>query len=226
MHRSYAPLVIAAASLLAVAPARAADDFSPAERALFMSNQLVHAQPPAVIHYRYTKSGSLEPGFEDSATLTVKRRADGSCCAASGDFLSGARRLALPEVEQPEGNPVLLYFLERDIREMSRLTKGQPNYFRKRIRMAVYNGAQISETSVAYRGKNVAARRITIAPYLDDPMRSRYENLATKQYDFILSDAVPGDIVAITAHVDGSGGAAPVLVEQLVVDGAAAPAVH
>ena len=214
-------LLCFAASLLGFAPfARAADDFSPAERLLFMSNQLAKVEAPATLHYHYLKSGSLEPGFEDQVSVSVRRRPDGGCCAAGGEFLSGARRLALPEVEQAEGNPVLLYFLERDIREMSRLTKGQPNYFRKRIRMAVYDGAQITEVSVPYRGHEVAARRITIAPYLDDPLRSRFENLATKRYDFTLSDAVPGEVVSIAAHVDGRDGAGPVLLEQVVIDGA------
>ncbi|MBU6259005.1 MAG: hypothetical protein KGL18_09280 [Burkholderiales bacterium] len=222
MHRSLF-IFLSAAVLCGAAPARAADDYSPAERALFMSDQLADLRPPAAIHYRFVKRGSLEPGFDDRATLEVRRRADGSCCAARSDFLSGAHRVSLPEVEQAEGNPVLLYFLERDIHEMSRLTHGQANYFRKRIRMAIYQGAHISDITLAYRGHRVAARRITISPYLDDPLRARFEQLATKRYDFILSDAVPGDIVAITTLVAGAGGAAPVLSEQLVLDGAVVP---
>ncbi len=89
-----------------------------------MSNHLANVRPPAALQYRYVKGGSMEPGFEDRVTLKLTARADRSCCTASADFLSGSRRLTLPEVEAAEGNPVLLYFLERDIREMSRLTRG------------------------------------------------------------------------------------------------------
>ena len=209
------------AGLTAMVAALAADDFSPAERALFMSNQFASLTPPATLRYKYHKSGSLEPGFEDQVAVKLSAQANGKCCTANTDFLSGARRLALPEVEAADGNPVVLYFLERDIREMSRLTKGQPNYFRKRIRMAVYGDAKLRELSLPYRGANVAARRITITPYLDDPLRSRFEQLATRQYDFTLSDAVPGGVYAIRTFVSGeSASAGPVLVEEMVLEGA------
>lgn len=209
------------AGLAAMVAALAADDFSPAERALFMSNQFASLTPPVTLRFKYHKSGSLEPGFEDQVAVKLSAQANGKCCTANTDFLAGARRLALPEVEAADGNPVVLYFLERDIREMSRLTKGQPNYFRKRIRMAVYGDAKIREMSLPYRGANVAARRITITPYLDDPLRSRFEKLATKQYDFTLSDAVPGGVYAIRTLVSGeSASAGPVLVEEMVLEGA------
>lgn len=209
------------AGLAAMVAALAADDFSPAERALFMSNQFASLTPPVTLRFKYHKSGSLEPGFEDQVAVKLSAQANGKCCTANTDFLAGARRLALPEVEAADGNPVVLYFLERDIREMSRLTKGQPNYFRKRIRMAVYGDAKLRELSLPYRGANVAARRITITPYLDDPLRSRFEKLATKQYDFTLSDAVPGGVYAIRTLVSGeSASAGPVLVEEMVLEGA------
>ena len=209
------------AGLAAMVSALAADDFSPAERALFMSNQFASLTPPVTLRYKYHKSGSLEPGFEDQVAVNLSAQANGKCCTANTDFLAGARRLALPEVEAADGNPVVLYFLERDIREMSRLTKGQPNYFRKRIRMAVFGDAKLRELSLPYRGANVAARRITITPYLDDPLRSRFEKLATKQYDFTLSDAVPGGVYAIRTLVSGeSASAGPVLVEEMVLEGA------
>jgi hypothetical protein len=197
--------------------ATAAQDYSPAERAIFMSNHLANVRPPATLTYRYVKSGSLEPGFEDQVTLKLTARADQSCCAASADFLSGARRLALPEVESAEGNPVLLYFLERDIREMSRLTKGQSNYFRKRIRMAIYQAAETRELTLPYRGNNVAARTFTVAPYVDDPLRERFARLAGKRYTFTLSDAVPGGVVAVATQVDAEGGAPPLWIEEMTL---------
>lgn len=202
--------------------ALAADDFSPAERALFMTDQLAGLKPPATLRYKFSKAGTLEAGFDDSVVLRLAARPDRKCCAASAEFLSGARRLSLPEVEAAEGNPVVLYFLERDIREMNRLTKGQAAYFRKRIRMAVYQGAQLRELSLPYAGKTVAARQIMVTPYLDDPLRGRFENLATKRYLFTLSDAVPGGVYAISAEVDGPSADAPLLRETLLLDGAVA----
>jgi hypothetical protein len=200
-----------------------AKDFSPAERALFMSDQFTKVRPPQTLHYRFRKTGSLEPGFDDQASITVKPSSDGKCCSASGEFLSGARRVQLPPVEGTEGNPVTMYFLERDIHEMQRLTKGQSNYFRKRIRMAVYQAATLRDVSLPFRGKTVAGREITIAPYVDDPNRAKFETLATKEYVFTLSDAVPGGVYAIrTVTSDSAKGAdaPPLLAEELLLDGA------
>lgn len=209
------------AAMGAAVAAVAAEDYSPAERALFMSKHFAGLTPPTTLRYKYQKSGSLEPGFEDQVAIKLSAQADGKCCTANTDFLAGARRLSLPEVEAADGNPAVLYFLERDIREMSRLTKGQPNYFRKRIRMAIFQGAQVRELSLRYRGISVPVRQITITPYLDDPLRARFEKLAIKQYDFTLSDAVPGGVYAIRTLIGAeSAGAVPLLVEEMVLEGA------
>jgi hypothetical protein len=195
----------------------AAEDYSRAERAIFMSNHLANVRPPTSLQYRYVKGGSMEPGFEDRVTLKLTARADRSCCTASADFLSGSRRLTLPEVEAAEGNPVLLYFLERDIREMSRLTRGQQNYFRKRIRMAIYQGAEMRELTLPYRGKDVAARQFIVTPYVDDPLRERFAKLVGKRYTFTLSDAVPGGVLSVATQVDAEGGAQPLWTEEITL---------
>ncbi len=209
-----------AATLACVAPALAAEDYSPAERALFMTNHLAGTKPPATLRYSFAHRGSEDEAFEDKVAVKLKAAPGGKCCAAEAEFLTGTRRLALPDMEKAEGNPVVLYFLERDIREMNRLTKGQQNYFRKRIRMAVYQGATISDVTVSYRGKEVPAREIRIAPYLDDPLRVRFEKYANKTYVFTLSDAVPGGLYAIRTRVAGATPeAAPLIADEMVVDG-------
>lgn len=201
--------------------AQAASDFSPAEQALFIDNHLGKLQPPLTLRYVYRKAGTLEDGFDDKVEVILATQADGSCCSASARFLTGAREVRQPEVESVQGNPAILYFLERDVREMQRLTKGQPNHFRKRIRMAIYSGASIRELSLPYRGRPVAVREIRISPYLDDPNRARFEKLAGKQYVFMLSEAVPGKLYGIRAQVNGpSADAPPLIIEEMLVDGA------
>ena len=197
----------------------AAEEFSAAERALFMTDHLGALTTPTTLRYSFRKSGSLEENFEDKVAVALKAQPKAQCCITSTEFLAGTRRIKLPEVELARGNPVILHFLERDIHEMQRLTKGQANYFRKRIRMAVFNGAQISNVEVPYRGKTIAARQITISPYSDDPLRTRYEKLADKKYIFTLSKDVPGEIYAIRARVNGASAGEPLLIdEELVLD--------
>ena len=220
LPRRLAMALATAAALSSAAPALAAEDYSPAERALFMTNHLAGTKPPTTLRYSFAHSGSEDAAFEDKVAVKLKAAAGGKCCAAEAEFLTGARRLSLPDLEQAEGNPAVLYFLERDIREMNRLTKGQQNYFRKRIRMAVYQGATMQDVTVDYRGKSVAAREIRIAPYLDDPLRVRFEKYANKTYVFTLSDAVPGGLYAIRTRVAGATPDAPPLIaDEMLLDG-------
>ena len=210
-------------ALAAMLPASgfAAQDFSAAEQAIFMADQLANVKPPSTLRYTFRKAGSLEGGFDDTVVLSLRAQPDGSCCASSGEFLSGPRRLALPDVDNARANPVILYFLEHDIREMHRLTQGPENYFRKRIRMTVYQGATVAPGSFRYLGKPVAGREVSFRPYLDDPNRYRYEKLAGKEYRFLLSDAVPGGVLGIRTRIAAAAAdAPPLLTEELMIEGA------
>lgn len=196
-------------------------DYSPAERMLFMSEHLAGVGPSETLSYIFRRSGSLDAGFTDTVSIRLDAKDDGSCCIARGEFLSDARRVNLPEVEGASGNPVILYFLENDVRGMQRLTRGQTNHFRKRIRMAIYNGASIKETTQRYRGTEVPVRVVEFDPYLDDPNRHRFETYARKHYAFMLSDAVPGGVFGIRTLIAAEQGSAPPLVvEELFIDGA------
>jgi hypothetical protein len=204
-------------------PAMAADaqDFSPAEKLIFMSEQLRNVKAPATLGYSFKKAGALEDGFEDRVSIALAPQADGSCCRGRGEFLSGTRKLDLPEIEDAHANPVIVYFLEHDVREMERLTKGQQAHFRRMIRMAIYNGAKVSDATLRYRGHDVRGQEISFAPYLDDKARPRYEKFAHKRYQFLLSDEVPGGVYGIRSTMDAERtDAAPLIVEELYIDGA------
>lgn len=196
-------------------------DFSAAEKLLFMSNQLSGVKAQSTIRYSFRKTGSFEEGFEDSVALGFSKQSDGTCCTVKSDFFTGNRRLPLPEAPMAEGNPVLLHFLERDIAEMKRLTQGSLNHFRKRIRMAAYEDATVRDALFVYKNQKVTGKEILLQPYLEDPNRPKYEKFARKQYVFMLSDAVPGSVYGIRTQISGETPEAPaVIVEELFVDGA------
>jgi hypothetical protein len=193
-----------------VRSARAATpaEFSAAERRLFVDDQLRGLPRTARIEYAYAKRGSLEENVDDAATLTVGPPGANGARPVHVDFLSDARRLELPDVDAATGNPMILFFLERDVREMHRLTGGSANYYRKRIRMALAGGAQVDSVTAEVAGRRVSATEIRIAPYIDDPARSRYERFADKRYRFTLSDDVPGKVVEMASSLRESSASA------------------
>jgi hypothetical protein len=202
---------------IAVTPeASAQDRISAAETLLFQTDHLKNVAPATTLSYAFRKSGSAETGFDDTVELRV-RAVDGAK-HVSVAFLSAERKSACPEVTRAEGNPVLLCFLEREIREMERLTGGKSGYFRRSIRLALARSATVVRTRLAFAGRELAARQITITPYAEDPLKDRIGKYASKTYVFTLSAEVPGGVYSVRSFVpspDGAPNEAPVLEERL-----------
>jgi hypothetical protein len=194
---------------------------SDAEQRLFLDPHLANLPADAVVNYRFVKSGSLEPGFEDRVRLQIRGSEQGR--GTHVDYLSGTHAFALPDVESARGNPVILSFLERDVREMERMTGGKAAYFRKRVRLALAQNAEVSEVALQVEGQTLAGVRIRITPYAGDPLRRRYAALADKVYEFVLSDQVPGMVYEMHATSRDAGAPAdapPTLEERLTFTGA------
>jgi hypothetical protein len=218
------PALAAVASAQSAGRATDVQDYSDAERIIFMTEHLGTVQPPQTLNYRFSRHGSLEADFEDRVTLRLTPSAAGTCCTSEADFLSAERRLTLPTVEDARANPVILYFLEHDVRDMSRITKGQQNHFRKRIRMAIYQGARVETRALEYLGRPINARQVLITPYDDDPNRGRFEQYADKQYVFWLSDEVPGGVFGVASRMAAKdAGAEPLIVDEMYLEGATPP---
>jgi hypothetical protein len=208
--------IAAVACALAAQPA-AAQAIAEAETLLFQTGHLQNVRAPLTLAYAFHKEGSLEPGFDDQVRLVLAAGKP----AVTMHFLSGARERPAPAADDPEGNPVLLGFLERDIAEMARLTGGSSSYFRKRIRLALAEAAQVRPRRFSYAGKPVDGREISIEPYLNDPMRQRFEQYVNKRYTFLVSAQVPGGVYQLRAAVAGAAGAAPLMDESLTLVSAA-----
>ncbi|MGH8755571.1 MAG: hypothetical protein ACREU0_07075, partial [Burkholderiales bacterium] len=135
-------------------------------------------------------------------------------------FLSGSNKIKFPPMEEAKGNPVLLYFLERDIREMKRLTGGHPPYFRKRIRIALADHADVHPVKFVFDGKEVDGKEIKIAPYANDELKERFGKHVGKYYLFTLSDKIPGEVYQLRSvtpdkQSGGSGKKQPLIEETI-----------
>jgi hypothetical protein len=195
--------ILAALSIGSVA----AQPVSPAEVLMFETDHLARMKAPATLVYEFRKLSNVEPAFTDSVQLDVSS-SKGQVHAAL-HFLSGARQRELPEVDDAHGNPVLLGFLEHDIAEMKRLTGGSVTYFRKRIRLALATSAQVTPQRITYQGKTVEGKAVRIQPYLDDPLRARFEIYTRKTYTFVFSDAVPGGVYQVRTSLANAGDGRP-----------------
>lgn len=203
---------------LAGSPAAiAADELSPAEQRVFMDDHLKNLPPSAVLRYVYHKDEAGQGAVDDEVVLTTHDDA-GRGRVAEVDYGHGDRHLALPSVDHATGNPVILYFLEADVRDMHKRLGGMENYFRRRIRLALADSAATRPVRFAYGGKTVDGVEVAVEPYKDDPMKDRFKGMDGKRYTFTLSDAVPGGVYQLRTRVDGAKGS-PTVEETLTFKG-------
>ncbi len=191
-----------AVALLLVFPpiVHAEDKYSDAEVLLFETNHLKEITKPTILQYEFKKDGELENGFEDKVAVNISKvGSEGK--TVSAEYLSGERKTDFTSVEGASGNPVVMYFLERDIREMQRLTGGKPPYFKKRIRLSLADGAEVRPVKFSFDGKEVEGREIKITPYVNDPLKARFGKYVGKYYLFTLAEAVPGGVYQMRAII-------------------------
>lgn len=193
--RSLSLLFAALACLLPVTCVVAADQpISEAEKQLFVTNHMKNVRSPSTLRYHFEKSGSLEEGYQDDATMRVEKGTSAKGKMVKVTYLTGKNNFKLPDLPDAEGNPIILFYLEKELAEMKRLTGGSPNYYRKRIRLALVDEASVKPVTIRYEGKDIKGSEIRISPYVNDLARSRYEKFAEKYYVFTLSDQIPGGV--------------------------------
>lgn len=188
----------------AAAWASGAADISSAEKLVFLDPHLKSAHPPAVLHYTLEETAPGAPIRREDLNLALKARPDGTCCATTPLTAQDNSFGPLPPVEDATANPVILYFLEREVRQMQTLTGGQTNYFRRLIRLALAQSAKVSDLTITYAGHPYPAHEVQVTPYVDDPRRAQYAALAGKTYVFDLSPEMPGGVYQLRATVPGA----------------------
>jgi hypothetical protein len=200
-------------------PLRAADDrpLSAAQIALFESDHLAAISHPATLDYVFRHDGS-EP-YQDTVTLTLRDVHQDGSKDVSVEFLSGDHRVEFSPVTEFHGNPLIMYFLEWDVRGMHQATGGSALYFRNRIREAFVDQAELVETSITIDGRPEPASVITLRPYRQDPGIERYLAFRDKSYRFVLSQAVPGRVYEIEASLPATAADAPATIDRVTYQG-------
>lgn len=216
INRYSGPLFILGLFLSGVLFADSATDFSQANQLLFFENHLKSIQSPTTLHYRFEKSGSMEQGFTDEIRVRIQELQKSGGKKVAIDYFSGTRARYIPEFENATGNPLLVVFLQRDVREMSRLTGGNWRHFQKMMKLALENSARVSSKTVEHDGKRLPAWEIMVTPYSDDKLLMQHKEFMEKYYRITLVDAVPGGIYSIHAVTPSADGANTPLVQETV----------
>lgn len=104
----------------------------------------------------------------------------------------GGRTRILGTYDTAAGNPVIMYFLESTLRQMSEISGGNPYYIRNRIKEALLGEAEIEPVTFNLDGRDVAAQRATIRPFQKDLARDRMGAFAELALSVTVAEAIPG----------------------------------
>ncbi len=221
-----AAAIVAVGLLAALASAHATTDpkdLSPANRALFTTAHLASIKQPTVLMYDFEKKGSLEAPFTDTIEADITNVDGDGRKDLSFHFLNGEHHMEFRDFQAYVGNPIFMLFLERDVREMERLTRGHSLYYRTLIRNALAGSATVTPTTFTFGGKTCKGTEISIQPYVNDPENERYPRFAKKTYSFILSDEIPGGFYKIDSMTPDPSGTQPLIDETITFNGMRPP---
>ena len=173
------------------------ETFSRANTELFLNNHLEKVKTTSRLLYDFSKKGTLEEGFSDTVEVRFVGAPAENARQVEVVFFSGERSRTVPPMTVSDGNPVIMMFLQREVNEMSRLTGGSWRHFQKMIKLALENKADITDVKVTYGDLTSPGLKIRISPYLEDPLRNKFEKFENRYYEFTLSSEVPGYVYQI-----------------------------
>jgi len=173
------------------------NDFSAANNLLFFSDHLKAIKEEKSLNYQFEKKGSMEKGFTDNINIEIKESSEDKGKTIGITYFTGDRQRQVPDTENATGNPLIMLFLQRDVREMARLTGGHWRHFQKQIKLALENSSEIKDVKLTIEGKTLPAKEITIHPYIKDPQAEKFEQYTKKYYVFTLTDQLPGMLYEI-----------------------------
>lgn len=182
----------------------------PASERMFATDVLNSTESHSTIVYAHDRIGLAQDGLRPIADGTLRLNVE--------DGAAGARKTSLEmgtadqlrligKYSEASGNPVLPIFLESTLGVMSRITGGSPFYIRNRMKEALGAADQISPGKADWAGQSVKTEEIVIKPFATDAKRDRMGAFADMEFRFVMSQAVPGGYVSLSAKsaADASG---------------------
>ncbi|MEN0073827.1 MAG: hypothetical protein AAGC69_05555 [Paracraurococcus sp.] len=190
------------AALAATAPLLIAADepppLSPAQRLLFETPHLAGLHAPLRLDYDFLREEAGRAPVRDTIRLAVRESQDAGRFDVEPEFLTGPRAMHYPVARGFRGNPLLLFTLDRDARELSAATGGSTVWFRTRIRQAFVDAATVQRITLPFEGHEVPATEVLLQPFGGEPRARRYQAM---RFRFVLAEAVPGWIQSIGSEV-------------------------
>jgi len=192
-------------SALATAADTDVPELNQAQQLVFMEDHLRDIPRDRVLSYDFESHVKGMEDVADTVRMTVTEVREDNTRNLSFEFLTGSHHIDFHDAEGYRGNPIIIQFLERDIRDMAQATGGSTDYFRNRIRKS-FADPQIRGTRISLDGKDMDAVEVVVTPFVKDPNIARFQRYAQKRYELIFAEGVPGGLYRIHTLVPTDDG--------------------
>lgn len=180
----------------------------PVTDALFAEGIFDAVPDGQVIAYSHSRKGvasaAFTPVIDGRMVVVTGKAADGTRSVSLKIDTEGQRR-EVSDFPASGGNPVLMVFLESTVRSMAAMSGGSPFYIRNRIKDALREGGDLTDAPQDFAGRRIAAQELVLRPFDGDPNRDRMGEFAGLSLRFVVSDAVPGRFLLMSADTPEAG---------------------
>ncbi len=166
---------------------------------LFREGTLDAIPASATLEYQRTVSAPGSRPLEQRNTGPISLRLT-SDNMAEIHFGSQDTRRRVGAFPASVGNPLIMYFLETIVRDLSGLAGGSPFYMRNRIKAELLKQHPVQETVLQLGDRQISAQSIVLYPFKDDPASDRMRGIETLALSLTFSAEIPGWYYSLKAE--------------------------
>lgn len=194
-----------------------------AKSVLFEADHLGQVAAGSQLSYRLDHKVSDEKllglPFSDEIKIAIERVADDGKRDVKVSVFTGDRARPTQPIAGLTGNPLLVIFLDRSVRNYAMIAGGRTAYLKNRFKVELAKNSTVTPTKVPYNGGEVDGYRVSVTPFVHDPNRHKMRGYEGSTYEFVVSENVPGYFVELVAVLESPKEGAPRLEERVMFDG-------
>ncbi|PCJ32015.1 MAG: hypothetical protein COA90_04615 [Gammaproteobacteria bacterium] len=193
-------------ALLFSSNANAIAGYTKIQNDIFDNAHLKNISEAGILHYKYKKEHFSTGEREDTIDVVLTNLRNTGRKDTHIEFFTGAHNRPYLDRENQQGNSVVVFFLEYDVREMGKRHmakngRSRWHYFQNKIKSEMAKQIKVEKLEIEYKGEKVQAVKYIIQPFVNDPNRADFHFDANKYYIFTLSESIPGGIYQVRTVV-------------------------
>ncbi len=186
---------------------------------LFKAKHLDTVKKGDALNYQFSrktlnKKNALDD-FEDDIVIDITNETPEKSKNVKLKVFTGDRARNPFETPGMTGNPILIWYLDRCVSTFNQFAGGSTAYLKGKFRTALGDHAKVEETKFEFEGKSVDGYKVKIVPFINDPAKNRMRGYEASEFEFLVSELVPGYFYGMTANYHSRGKGTRNLLEKI-----------